>query len=122
MGRCSPGARVSGGSLKPSRPGCFSCPGSFFVKKSTAQGSEGVQELKPLDCTGRGKVFCPLLRVLFKNVTRHSNTHTESHLNQQHANCVFIWLDTGQALFREIRPHIVGTILWKENLLFFLLI
>lgn len=49
-------------------------------------------------------------------MTRHSYTRADFHSNQPHANCIFIYLDTGQALFEEIGLHVIGATLLKGNL------
>lgn len=64
----------------------------------------------------KGEGILSAFEISFLNVTRHSYTHTDFHFNQQHANCIFIWLDIGQALFIEIGLCIIGTILVKRNL------
>lgn len=66
----------------------------------------------------KGEGVLSALEISFNTVTRHSYTPPDFHLNQRLVNCLFIWLDTGQALFTEIGLHITGTILVKGNICF----
>lgn len=75
--------------------------------RDAVRGSLVRHELQLLRCIDKGKIFCQPLRFPFKNVTRHSCTHSDFHFNQQPANCIFICLNTGQALFLEIGMYIV---------------
>lgn len=86
--------------------------------KDTAWGFSRCTRTQAAGLYRKGEGILSASEISFLNVTRHSYTFTDFHLNQQQANCTFIWLDIGPALFGEIGLHITGTVLVKGNLCF----
>lgn len=105
-GRGSPGASASSTATQPKSSWLRFIHRFILSLRDTVRGSLVRHELKLLSCIDKGKIFCQPLRFSFKNVTRHSSTHSDFHFNQQPANSTFICLDTGQALFSEIGKNI----------------
>ena len=114
-GRSSHGAFISCRSMKPKSSWLLF---TLSLLKRCGIRLSGCTSTPAVGLYRKGEDILSAFEISFLNMTRHSYTFTHFPFNQQHANCIFIWLDIGQALFMEIGLHIIGTILMKGNLCF----